>query len=69
MGFGESTKNKYHPTTGNKLYAHAKTTKHIEEHVKKRINRVDCKRTFKVVISVLMQYDDIHAYFDYFRYG
>ena len=47
-------------TTESKLHAHGKTAKYIEEQVTKRIDRVDCNRTFNKVISVLMQDDDSH---------
>ena len=44
IGFYDSQRNAYYPTTRTKLYAHVKTTKYIEEQVKKRINTVDYKK-------------------------
>ena len=62
IGFYDSQRHAYYPTTRTKLYAHVKTTKYIEEQVKKRINKVDDIRTFKKVISILMKDDDISDY-------
>ena len=47
IGFYDSQRNAYYPTTRTKLYAHVKTTKYIEEQVKKRINTVDYKKIFR----------------------
>ena len=41
LGFYDSQRNAYYPTTRTKLYAHVKTTKYMEEQVKKRINKGD----------------------------
>ena len=60
IGFYDSQRHAYYPTTRTKLYAHVKTTKYIEEQGKKRINNFDDIRTFKKVISISLKDDDIH---------
>ena len=62
VAFYDSQRNRYYPTTRNKLYARVKTTKYIEEQVKKRINRSDDLRTFKKVVKILSEDDDIATY-------
>ena len=62
IGFYDSQRHAYYPTTRTKLYAHVKTTKYIEEQVKKRINRIDDKKTFKKVLDIVAKDDDIADY-------
>ena len=62
IGFYDSQRNAYYPTTRTKLYAHVKTTRYIAEQVKKRINKVDYKKDFAKVIKILIQDDEISDY-------
>ena len=62
VGLYDSQRNRYYPTTRTKLYAHVKTTKYIEEQVKKRISRIGDKKTFKKVLDIVAKDDDIADY-------